>query len=571
MPTGGIVRATIPPALPPRMLRPLVACALVLGTLTASPARAQVREPFVESLVAFVRATQGAYGDEGAAAAAALNAMSDALVRWDDAVGRVEAGLRSQIGGAPPDVAARMRTALAAAYLDRARTDAALAELDAAVRLDPQFADAHLLRGLLFEQTDRAAEAAAAYRSFWRARPADAVAAALVLRHAGPGESADLATAEAVVFAAVDRPSVSTGTSVEFPVAGLIADDAVDAPLLPPARYADGLRLVQEGRFEDAIAALTRALQGDPLAADPFAASDEGRRAIAALKAERPADAVESAARAAALWPQSSEAQRVLGLAHWAAGGLEAADRAFDAAARLGSDTERARLSRADVSMAAGNPAAALESLRETIAAVPGSVQAHWRRGRIQQGLGDDAAAIEAFTAVATARPLAGAAQVHAAIGRLRHNRLELEAAASAYEARARATPNAAAAHLDLAAVYRAQDRVDAARREALVAALVEPGRPAALVVVGQMHVEAGRDEPAVAVLRRAIALDPDLLEARYALARALLRMGRGEEARQELAVFETLQSKAMEAERQRYEENLRLLERTLKDGDTSR
>jgi hypothetical protein len=66
-------------------------------------------------------------------------------------------------------------------------------------------------------------------------------------------------------------------------------------------------------------------------------------------------------------------------------------------------------------------------------------------------------------------------------------------------------------------------------------------------------------------MLRRALALDATLLDARYAASRALLRMGRSDEARQELLVFERLQREAMEAERRRFEDNARAIEEALR------
>ena len=66
-------------------------------------------------------------------------------------------------------------------------------------------------------------------------------------------------------------------------------------------------------------------------------------------------------------------------------------------------------------------------------------------------------------------------------------------------------------------------------------------------------------------MLQRAVALDATLLDARYAASRALLRLGREEEARRELAVFERLQREAMEAERRRFEDNAKAIEDALR------
>jgi Flp pilus assembly protein TadD len=157
---------------------------------------------------------------------------------------------------------------------------------------------------------------------------------------------------------------------------------------------------------------------------------------------------------------------------------------------------------------------------------------------------------------------------VYARIGRLHHNQLELDDAISAYGRRVELMPNDAAAHIDLGDVYRAQDRLDEALAEYLIAALLDPTSIRALATAAQIHAADGRDEAAVTLLRRAVTLDPSHLEARYALGRALMRLGRTEEGRRELQVFEQLQQKALQDERRRFEENQIKIEETLKGGD---
>ena len=109
---------------------------------------AQVKDGFVQALIEFANAANGDVTDNGAALTAAIDAMAQGLAAWDAALTRMESGLASEIGAAPPPVAARMRTALGAAYLERGRLDDALKQFDAAATLDPQFADVHVLRGL---------------------------------------------------------------------------------------------------------------------------------------------------------------------------------------------------------------------------------------------------------------------------------------------------------------------------------------------------------------------------------------------------------------------------------------
>jgi tetratricopeptide (TPR) repeat protein len=150
---------------------------------------------------------------------------------------------------------------------------------------------------------------------------------------------------------------------------------------------------------------------------------------------------------------------------------------------------------------------------------------------------------------------------VYAAIGRLHHTALDLEPAARAYERRVALTPQSAPAHLDLATIYQAQDRLDDALVESLAAILVDPSSAAAFASAGQLRGDQGDDEGAIALLRSAVRLDGNLGAARYALGRALLRQGRTEEARQEMAAFERIQQAEMAAQRRQFEENARKLE----------
>src|SRR6185503_13998870 len=200
--------------------------------------------------------------------------------------------------------------------------------------------------------------------------------------------------------------------------------------------------------------------------------------------------------------------------------------------------------------------------------AFPKSATSHWRLGRLQLQLGDDAGALRSFQAAAALPTLGGTFYLYAAIGRSRHSQLDLDGAVSAYSRRVALTPNDAGAHVDLGDVYRAQDRLDEALAEYSIASLLDPANVKALASTAQVHSAAGRDAVAVKLLRRAVSVDPAHLEARYALSRALLRTGATEEARRELQVFEQLQQKSMQDERRRFQENQIRIDETLKAGD---
>jgi tetratricopeptide (TPR) repeat protein len=233
-------------------------------------------------------------------------------------------------------------------------------------------------------------------------------------------------------------------------------------------------------------------------------------------------------------------------------------------ASRLNPRDERSRIAIADVLVAAGKPDAAQESLRETIRDLPGSAEAYWQLGRVEQALGD-AAAVKAFERAATLPVVAGLARLHAIVGQAYHAQFDVAAASDAYLHRVRIAPNDRDAHFDLGEVYRAQDKLAEAEVEYLVAALIDPGSAKTFGMLGQVEAAAGRDEDAVVMLRRAVALDPGLLDARYGLSRALLRLGRTEEAQQELRAFEQAQARAMEEQRRQFRDNQQKIDDALK------
>ena len=138
---------------------------------------AQVKDAFIQGVADFVNAANGMKGDDGPALTAAIDAMAAGLAQWDAAVAKVEAGLNAEIGKAPPPIAARMRAALGAVYLERGRWDAALKQFDTAVALDPQVDDVQYLRGLLHLRANRPNEAESAFRSALQRDPTNVTTA----------------------------------------------------------------------------------------------------------------------------------------------------------------------------------------------------------------------------------------------------------------------------------------------------------------------------------------------------------------------------------------------------------
>lgn len=471
-----------------------------------APSAAQAKDDFARAVIEFSQAVAGRTGTEGPAVRASLDAMAKGLAQWDAAVARVEAGFKGAIAAAPPGEVVRMRATIAAAYLERGRITDALTHLDAAAKTDPSFAPLALLRGLANARANRAAAAASAYAAARRAAPRLPGAAYLFLTASrgttlGPERSEAIATL-------LDAATAGAGIDLTVLPIDLLDDASTEAPLFVPAAYVEGVRLLGQARYAEAIAALRAAAATDPLVAG-------------------------AAAPPAKLTPAD----------------------------------ERARIAKADALVASGDRAAARANLLETVRLYPVSGQAHWRLVSLNEEGGDPAGALRAAEAAARCAPVAGASHVYAAIGRLHHNAFDLDAAARAYERRATLAPQSARAHLDLGTIYQAQDRLDDALVEYLAAASADPGSAAARAAAGQLRADMGDDAGAIALLRAAVALDGNHGAARYALGRALLRAGRAEESRQELAEFARIQKAEMEAQRRQFEENSRALESALQKG----
>jgi Flp pilus assembly protein TadD len=86
-------------------------------------------------------------------------------------------------------------------------------------------------------------------------------------------------------------------------------------------------------------------------------------------------------------------------------------------------------------------------------------------------------------------------------------------------------------AHLGLAGCQAARGEANAAAATLRAAEVVEPGNPVVLANLGLMLSDAGRPSEAIDPLQKALAVAPDLHQARFGLAIAFARAGRRAEA----------------------------------------
>jgi Flp pilus assembly protein TadD len=89
-----------------------------------------------------------------------------------------------------------------------------------------------------------------------------------------------------------------------------------------------------------------------------------------------------------------------------------------------------------------------------------------------------------------------------------------------------------------------AQGNLEEAEKAFLKSSSLDPKMPEPLGFLGEIQLKRGDNEKALATLERAVVLDPEYFEAYYHLAQAYRRMGRTEEARKALGLYEDLKRK---------------------------
>jgi tetratricopeptide (TPR) repeat protein len=525
--------------------------ALTLASL-AWPCRAAAQSAQVLRALDDLRgALVGSFGDERAEVARRLDDVSAAVATWDRAIRDAELALRARLAGATPADTALAHETLGAAYLERGRLADAVAEFEAASRLAPQRATPHLSRAFALDAMGGADRAAEAFRQAWTLDPDDPVTAYLALaRSAIDGAELTRAgdtLARAALGAIAGSRARPRSAFPQRPAAPLAAGSA---PLFPLARYADGFAMAIEGRLDEAVTRMRAAAASDPLIADPASRSENMRQAADELRRGSLRGALSALERVVAASPGSSEAHRMLGTATALAGDIPTSIAHLEAALRLRPDDERSWTALADIHADAGALLEAVRTLEQAVTVIPDSGGLRWRLAGLLVKADRNADALEHYEVAERLLPLSGRAQVHQAVAALASLHQDVGRATAASDRRVRGDLNDAMAHRDLAGLYAKDGHQDAALAELAIAAWLDPDDQLTLVVFGHSLMAGGRDADAVAALERAVLLQPDLREARYGLAQALMRIGRRDDARQHLAEFERQRAEAGARER---------------------
>jgi tetratricopeptide (TPR) repeat protein len=210
--------------------------------------------------------------------------------------------------------------------------------------------------------------------------------------------------------------------------------------------------------------------------------------------------------------------------AHHRAGQLAQAEAGYRAVLRIEPGNPNALHLLGVVAAAAGQSGAAVDLIRQAIAALPTLAEAHYNLGRVLHREGDLRAAEAAYREAIRLRPEYAEAHDNLAGVLQAEGRLD-EALASCRRA-LELRPDFPAALSDLGAVLQDLGRVNEAIAAYEQALRLEPAFPQAAHNLGEALQDAHRGRESIAAYERALAIEPDYAEAHCGLAFALLRAG---------------------------------------------
>jgi tetratricopeptide (TPR) repeat protein len=529
----------------------VAACVGFVLLILPSLAIAQ-HDTFVEAVAEVTTALPGTFGDEAVAVRAGLDRMERGLAEWDQTLREYEANILAIRPTASASRVLDMHRTMGMFYLARGRFEDAVREFDAAVALStaPPF---HLFLGLAREAAGRPAEALTAYTAAWTLDRADPIAAYMQadasVRSASPPPAGALATLSDVV----DRIAAGqyAGKHDPFIATAFVSDELTETPMFVPWWYSGAYAHLEHAEYARAVETMRAAAAQDPLLATP--ATPALLRGSEALRAGQVARAIDDFAVAVRDAP-SSEAHRMLGLAYWLAAEHVRSIDHLEQAIRLSPMDERARLMLARVLEENGDRGRAERLLVETVKEIPSSALARFRLGRIYAAANRTEDAVREYEAAVGIGVFTGAAPLLLDIGALYRVELDSKRAEAAFARAVALRPNDAVAHRERGRALLQLERPEAAFVELAATLLIDPRDYESCLAIAQIHLDAGRYSAAAGVLTYATTLEPDKPEAYYALATALIRSGRRDEAASRLETFTRLQARAFDEQRRRIE-----------------
>ena len=508
----------------------------------------QRKQEFVAALRQLSIALTGRFGDEGRSVRSDIDSLEMALRRWDQSIVAFEKDLQQH------GVDIEAHTALGTVYLDRFRIEDAVRSFEAAARIDPRRADVYRFMAMAHGLANRSSAAVQALTRAADIQPDDAVTRYEIARYA---MESGLSPPPGAIFdsfqTAAGKQLAQSQAEPPFTRPGLLRQVAGVAPIFPPAPYVQTFELLMKGKFEEAIAECRKAIAGEPLLEvsgenDPLAAAG------AALRRGDLSAALKQLHAAVLANPARTEAHRLLGVASRLDEQFEQSVDAYTTAIRARPTDERARMGLADVLIDLERFNEAAQVLKETIEALPATVQAHYRLGRLYQSMGKYPEALKELEYTAQFTPLVGQDPLYEMVALIYASQADFAHATEALRKQVAVNPNNADAHRRLADGYVRQERTLEAMAEFTAALLIDRRNVLSLVGISQLQFRAGNHEAAARAARSALQVEPSYAEARYVLAMSLMRAGQSDEGKRELQEFQRLQAEAADVSKRKYE-----------------
>ncbi|MGH9335940.1 MAG: tetratricopeptide repeat protein, partial [Vicinamibacteria bacterium] len=130
------------------------------------------------------------------------------------------------------------------------------------------------------------------------------------------------------------------------------------------------------------------------------------------------------------------------------------------------------------------------------------------------------------------------------ALGYAHERRAESERALELYRRAARLAPRSGRPPYRIGRTLMAQGKLEEAEKAFRESAAIDPKMPEPLGFLGEIQLKRGENAVAIATLERAVEVDAEYYEAYYHLAQAYRRVGRDQDARKAIGLYEELKRK---------------------------
>ncbi len=400
----------------------------------------------------------------------------------------------------------------------------AIAELDRALELDPDYAEVHYWLG---RARLEAGEQDAARNALVRAKDLDVAP----LRALERITELVVETANREQVQLVDLPAILAAGGVTIPgnevlldhvhlevaVHSLIAERVIETLVEQGVARRDSswTEARRQAVYEDLIAGLDRAYYAERDLNLSKVLGWAGKLEEARVPLER----------AAAVFPDRAEVHFNLGVIHQRSGRLEQAAGELQTAVALAPESPEAHFNLGVVYGRMDRLDDAVAALEQAIRLRDDYPEAHYNLGSLRRRQGAYGTAIPALERAITLKP--DAAETHAQLALALRDEGRLDDAVAAFGRALELDPTEAATRTALAITYGRQGRTDEAMAELERVIAERPDFVEAHYNLGVVHSQRGDDEAALAAYQEAVEVDPEHSEAHNNL--GILYAGRGE------------------------------------------